>query len=128
MEREPVQGARFEVDLDRLRELADDGPVLAVDDAQREHATLCDELVRDGVLLDADAEELRIEAQLRHPVARHAVASLARTASDDVEAGRHGPEDTPPQPVVLFGIGAVGERADGSAAEWHRARLAGELE
>src|SRR5215208_5518149 len=110
VEGESVQRVRLEVDLDRLRELADDGPVLAVDDAQREHAALGDQLVRHCILLDADAEELRIEAQLRDPV------------------GRHRPENTPPQPVVLFGVGTGWGRTHGSAAEWHQARLSGEFE
>src|SRR5215207_1954632 len=125
VEREPVQGACLEIDIDRLRELADDRPVLTIDDAQGERTALGDELVRDGLLLDADAEQLRIEAQLRDPVARHAVASLAGAAADDEETGRHRPEDTPPQPVIRFGVGAGGERTNRSGAEWHSARLSG---
>ena len=36
--REPVQRVRREIDVDRLRELADDGAVFAVDDAEAEHS------------------------------------------------------------------------------------------
>src|SRR5262245_22258142 len=125
VEREPVERARLGVDLDRLGELPDDGAVLAVDDVHGERASLGDELVREGVLLDADPEELGVEAQLRHPVARHAVPTVAGPAAHDVQAGRHGPQDTAPETVVLFGFGAGGERSHRSGAEWHRVRLSG---
>src|SRR3954447_3434439 len=72
--REPVQRLRVEIDLDRLRELAHDRAVLAIDEGEREHAARVDQLVREGAVLDADANPLRVERDLRHPVHRHAVA------------------------------------------------------
>ena len=49
----PLSVCRARVDLDGLGELADDRTVLAVDDAQTEHAARGDQLVRERVALDA---------------------------------------------------------------------------
>ena len=74
------------------------------------------------VALDPDAEPLRFERDLRRPVQRHAVATLAPVrGADDVEARRHLPQDAPPQTVVLVRVGAVGERRYGTFLDSHGA-------
>ena len=59
-----ASGAQIEIDLDRLRELADDGSVFARHGAQAEHVAFCDQLVRERGLLDADTDQLGFEADL----------------------------------------------------------------
>ena len=110
-----------EVDLDRLGELADDGPVLAVDRAQAEHPALGS--ISSWVtrrLLDADAEQLRLEGHLGGPVERHQVPALAGPAADDVEPGGHRPQRPPAHAVVLVpllvGLDAGRERSDGAGS------------
>ena len=46
------------VQFDRLRESADNGPILPIDDAEGEHAPRTDQLVGDGGLLDRHGQEL----------------------------------------------------------------------
>ena len=68
VEGEAVEGAGREVDLDRLGELADDGPVLPVDDVQAEHPALGDQLVGERLLLHRDRHQLGVGADLGDPV------------------------------------------------------------
>ena len=90
---EAVERAGGEIDLDGLGELPHDGPVLAVDHAQAEHAGRGHELVGEGLLLDADGQQLRLEAHLRRPVQGHPVAALAAVGrADHVQPGRHRPQ------------------------------------
>src|SRR5215207_6348292 len=78
VEREAVEGARGEIDVDRLGELADDRPIVLRDQVHAEHAAVDDELVGERLALDADADQLRLERQLRDPVDGHPVAPLPR--------------------------------------------------
>ena len=83
-----------------------------------------DQLVRERLALDADADPLRVERHLRRPVERHAVAALALVGrADDVEPRRHLPQHAPPEPVVLVGIGAVGKRRNRTIGRRHGPRL-----
>ena len=59
VEREAVERARVEVDLDRLGELAHDRAVLLCDQVHAEHPAVGDELVGERLVLDADPDQLR---------------------------------------------------------------------
>ncbi len=115
MEREAIHCGGRLVDLNRFYEFAHDGAVLAVDEAQAEHPAVMDQLVAQGGVLHADADQLGLEAELRCPVERHGVAPLAGPAAHDVQAIRHLPEDSAAELVVLVVVGAFREGADGFA-------------
>src|SRR6202011_6206588 len=100
------------VDFDRFDELAHDGPILAVDEAETEGPASGDQLVGHRRALDRYPDQLGIEAELRGPVEGHQIALDAESASDDVQSARHGPEDPPSQLVVLHRVGTLREGSD----------------
>jgi hypothetical protein len=102
VEGEAVERLGFEVGLHGLHKFADDGPVLTVEDEQREHATVADQLVGVGVLLDTDAHQLGFEAHLGGPVQSHKITFDAIPGSDDIKPVGHLPQDAPAELVVLL--------------------------
>ena len=84
---EAVHGLGGQVDVDRLGELAHDGAVLAVDEADAEAAPLRDEVVGEGLVFDADANPFRVEGELCHPVRCHQLfdAWIFTPGPNDVE-------------------------------------------
>jgi hypothetical protein len=119
VEGEPVEGPGLEVDLHGLHELPHDGPVLPVEDEQREHPAIADQLVGVGVLLHADPHQLGVEADLGRPVERHQVALVPVSRPDHIQPVRHLPEHAPAELVVLLlvlvRLDASGEGADGGS-------------
>src|SRR5439155_19907008 len=105
---------------------ADGGPLLLGQQVEAEAPPALDQLVGEGALLDADADQLRLEADLRRPVERHPVAPLPVPGPDDIEPVRHLPQHPPPQLVVLLlllvGVDAVRERPDGRSGLRRHAR------
>ena len=70
-----------------------------------------------------DADQLRLERQLRDPVDGHPVAPLPRARAEDVEAARHLPEHPPAELVVLLRIVTGRDRTDDSLLRGHARRL-----
>ena len=90
----------------RLHEPADDGPVLPVEDADREAAAGLDQPAGDRGGVDGHGHQLGIGRHLDDEVGGHQVAPTApsgpvrRPAADDVQPGRHRPEHPATKAVV----------------------------
>ena len=85
----PLRVLAAVVDLHRLRELPDDRRGPRGHGVQHEHPARGHQLVGERALLDADAEQLRLERHLADPVHGHAVAPVAGATAEDVQPVGH---------------------------------------
>ena len=125
VEREPVERARVEIDVDRLGELAHDRSVVLRDEVHaRTHRRRSTSSWVNASRSTLTPTSFGVERELRDPVHRHAVAPLSRAGAQHVETARHLPEHAPPELVVLVRIGPGGTGRRFPAAVGMPARLA----